>query len=53
MDLHEHEDIDAHFRRLLRENAEHDRAIFESSKKAIEDSRRLLAEVARDHPDIA
>jgi hypothetical protein len=52
MDRDQEEDTYAHFERLLTENAENDPPMFESSQKAINESRRLLAEVVRDHPDI-
>lgn len=42
----------AHLRRLLRENAERDPDLLASSRKAIDESRRLLQRIDRDHPEL-
>lgn len=46
------EGVHALFQRLLRENAQHDPKRLRRPQKPIVDSRRLLAQVARDHPEI-
>ena len=46
------DDLLAHMRQLLRENAETIPPILESTQRAIDESRRLLARVAEDHPEI-
>jgi len=53
MPLEAEEDTFALLERLLQESRDKDAATVLSSQAAIDESRRLLAQVARDHPDIA
>jgi hypothetical protein len=52
MDPDKREDVYAHLMRLLRKNSEQDPKTFHSTRKAIDESRRLLADLARNHPEI-
>jgi hypothetical protein len=47
-----YESVLARLDRLLRDVRQYDQMLLETSRLAIADSRRVLAEVERDHPDL-
>lgn len=49
-DRHPEEDTQAWFERLLRESRESDPKTIESTRRALDESRRLLAELSRQYP---
>jgi hypothetical protein len=51
-DQPQREDACAHFQRLLKKDADETKPMIEASRRAMDESRELLARVAKDHPDI-